>query len=297
MLFYLNQKYFFVKSYNMLDAGLYIVATPIGNLKDISQRAVDILSEATIIAAEDTRVSKKLFSLLNIPSNKTFITYEDHSEQDKFQYIINLILEGNSVALISDAGSPLISDPGYKLVRECRKLDIKVTTLPGPCAVICALQLSGLPTNRFMFAGFIPNKDKARLDLFNELKNINSTLVLYETAQRIEKTLMALMQIMPLREIAVVREISKLFEECIQGTVEDVMEKISAMPIKGEIVLVIAPPSETESGKSSLDIEALLIEEMKHFSLKESVKNISQKYNLKKNDVYDKALLLKNNLK
>ena len=297
MLFYLNQKYFFVKSYNMLDAGLYIVATPIGNLKDISQRAIDILSEATIIAAEDTRVSKKLFSLLNIPSNKTFITYEDHSEQDKFQYIINLILEGNSVALISDAGSPLISDPGYKLVRECRKLDIKVTTLPGPCAVVCALQLSGLPTNRFMFAGFIPNKDKARLDLFNELKGINSTLVLYETAQRIEKTLMALAQIMPLREIAVVREISKLYEECIQGTVEDVIEKISAMPIKGEIVLVIAPPSEMESEKSSLDIDALLIEEMKHFSLKESVKNISQKYNLKKNDVYDKALLLKNNLK
>lgn len=281
----------------MLDAGLYIVATPIGNLKDISQRAIDILSEATIIAAEDTRVSKKLFSLLNIPSNKTFITYEDHSEQDKFQYIINLILEGNSVALISDAGSPLISDPGYKLVRECRKLDIKVTTLPGPCAVVCALQLSGLPTNRFMFAGFIPNKDKARLDLFNELKGINSTLVLYETAQRIEKTLIALAQIMPLREIAVVREISKLYEECIQGTVEDVIEKISAMPIKGEIVLVIAPPSETESEKSSLDIDALLIEEMKHFSLKESVKNISQKYNLKKNDVYDKALLLKNNLK
>lgn len=281
----------------MLDAGLYIVATPIGNLKDISQRAIDILSEATIIAAEDTRVSKKLFSLLNIPSNKTFITYEDHSEQDKFQYIINLILEGNSVALISDAGSPLISDPGYKLVRECRKLDIKVTTLPGPCAVVCALQLSGLPTNRFMFAGFIPNKDKARLDLFNELKGINSTLVLYETAQRIEKTLIALAQIMPLREIAVVREISKLYEECIQGTVEDVIEKISAMPIKGEIVLVIAPPSETETEKSSLDIDALLIEEMKHFSLKESVKNISQKYNLKKNDVYDKALLLKNNLK
>lgn len=281
----------------MLDAGLYIVATPIGNLKDISKRAIDILSEATIIAAEDTRVSKKLFSLLNIPTNKTFIPYEDHSEQDKFQYIINLILEGNSVALISDAGSPLISDPGYKLVRECRKLDIKVTTLPGPCAVVCALQLSGLPTNRFMFAGFIPNKDKARLDLFNELKNINSTLVLYETAQRIEKTLIALAQIMPLREIAVVREISKLYEECIQGTVEDVIEKISAMPIKGEIVLVIAPPSETETEKSSLDIDALLIEEMKHFSLKESVKNISQKYNLKKNDVYDKALYLKNNLK
>ncbi len=278
----------------MLDAGLYIVATPIGNLKDISQRAVDILSEASIIAAEDTRVSKKLFSLLNISTNKTFITYEDHSEQGKFQSVIDLILAGNSVALISDAGSPLISDPGYKLVRECRKLDIKVTTLPGPCAVICALQLSGLPTNRFMFAGFVPNRDKARLDLFNELKYINSTLVLYETALRIEKTLNVLAEVMPLREIAVVREISKLYEECIQGTVEDVIKKISAMPIKGEIVLVIAPPSNTESEMSAPDIDALLIEEMKRFSLKESVKNISQKYGLKKNDVYEKALLIKN---
>ena len=288
MLFYLNQKTFFVKSYNMLDAGLYIVATPIGNLRDISPRAIDVLSEADIIAAEDTRVSKKLFSLLGIPTNKTFITYEDHSEQDKYQYIINLILEGKSIALISDAGSPLISDPGYKLVKECRKLDLKVTTLPGPCAVICALQLSGLPTNRFMFAGFIPNKDKAMLDLFNELKNINSTLVLYETALRIEKTLNVLAEVMPLREIAVIREISKIYEECIQGTVVEVIQQISAMPIKGEIVLVIAPPADTESELSTLDIDALLVEEMKHFSLKEAVKNISQKYNLKRNDVYEK---------
>ena len=297
MLFYLNQKTFFVKSYNMLDAGLYIVATPIGNLRDISPRAVDVLNEADIIAAEDTRVSKKLFSLLGIPTNKTFITYEDHSEQDKYQYIINLILEGKSVALISDAGSPLISDPGYKLVKECRKLDLKVTTLPGPCAVICALQLSGLPTNRFMFVGFIPNKDKARLDLFNELKNINSTLVLYETALRIEKTLNVLAEVMPLREIAVIREISKIYEECIQGTVVEVIQQISAMPIKGEIVLVIAPPADTESELSTLDIDALLVEEMKHFSLKEAVKNISQKYNLKRNDVYEKALAIKNNSK
>ena len=297
MLFYLNQKTFFVKSYNMLDAGLYIVATPIGNLRDISPRAIDVLSEADIIAAEDTRVSKKLFSLLGIPTNKTFITYEDHSEQDKYQYIINLILEGKSVALISDAGSPLISDPGYKLVKECRKLDLKVTTLPGPCAVICALQLSGLPTNRFMFAGFIPNKDKARLDLFNELKNINSTLVLYETALRIEKTLNVLAEVMPLREIAVIREISKIYEECIQGTVVEVIQQISAMPIKGEIVLVIAPPADTESELSTVDIDALLAEEMKHFSLKEAVKNISQKYNLKRNDVYEKALAIKNNSK
>ena len=240
----------------MLDAGLYIVATPIGNLGDISPRAVDVLQAADIIAAEDTRNAKKLFSLLGIPARKNFIAYEDHTEQDKFQTIADLIENGNSVALISDAGSPLISDPGYKLVRECRQRQLKVTALPGACAVICALQLSGLPTNRFMFAGFIPNKDKARIDLFTELKNINTTLVLYETA------------------------------------IANVRKKLQQNPIKGELVLVIAPPESPETNEP--DISLLLAEEMKHSTLKESVKTIADKYHLKRNAVYEKALELKN---
>ena len=275
----------------MLDAGLYIVATPIGNLKDLSPRAKEILTEADIIAAEDTRVSKKLFSLVNLPTDKPFVTYEDHSEQKKYQEIISFIENNNSVALISDAGSPLISDPGYKLVHECRKQGIKVTTIPGACAVIAALQLSGLPTNRFMFAGFIPNKDKARLDLFNELKPINSTLVLYETALRIGKTLGILEKTMPKREIAVIREISKVYEECICGQVEEVRQKIEEKPIKGEIVLVIAPPH--EEGVIIDDIEEILKEEIKNSSLKEAVKLIAERYNLKRNDVYERALQIK----
>lgn len=276
----------------MLISGLYIVATPIGNIQDISARAIEILSKADIIAAEDTRVTKKLFTLLGLPTNKKFIPYEDHSEQEKFQQIIDLIQEGNSIALVSDAGSPLISDPGYKLVRECRKQDIYVTTIPGACAVISALQLSGLPTNRFMFAGFIPNKDKARIDLFTELKSINTTLVLYETALRIEKTLTALKKVMPDREIAIVREITKMYEETIMGTVDDVLEKIKANPIKGEIVLIIAPP--VEQCSDEVDIESLLKAEMQKSTLKEAVKKISETYHLKRNDVYDKALKLKN---
>lgn len=292
MLFYLKQKTFFVKSNKMSDAGLYIVATPIGNLSDLSPRAKEVLTEADVIAAEDTRVAKKLFSLLGIPSRKTFITYEDHSEQERFQEIIDFINAGKMVALISDAGSPLISDPGFKLVRECRKQGIKVTTIPGACAVICALQLSGLPTNRFMFAGFIPNKDKARCDLFTELKNINTTLVLYETALRLEKTLAVLEQIMPHREIAVVREISKIYEECIFGSVSDVRQRLIQNPIKGEIVLVIAPPAAEEY--TTPDIEELLREELQHSTVKEAVKKISETYKLKRNDVYEKALELKN---
>jgi len=276
----------------MLISGLYVVATPIGNLKDLSERAKEILSEADVIAAEDTRVTKKLFTLLGLSSKKLFITYEDHSEQDKFQQIIDLINEGKSVALVSDAGSPLISDPGYKLVRECRKQDIYVTTIPGACAVISALQLSGLPTNRFIFAGFIPNKDKARTDLFTELKSINTTLVLYETALRLEKSLEALQKIMPDREVAVVREITKMYEETIFGTITDVLEKLKANPVKGEIVLVIAPP--VENTAQDIDLNTLLTEELKHCSLKEAVKKISETYKLKRNDVYEKALEIKN---
>lgn len=276
----------------MLISGLYVVATPIGNLKDLSERARETLENADVIAAEDTRVTKKLFSLLGISANKTFIPYEDHSEEKKFQQIIDIILSGKSVALVSDAGSPLISDPGYKLVRECRKQGVSVTTIPGACAVISALQLSGLPTNRFMFAGFIPNKDKARIDLFTELKSINTTLVLYETAIRLEKTLVALKKIMPEREIAVVREITKIYEECINGSIDDVLLRLQENPVKGEIVLVIAPPAENIT--QDIDLNTALREEMKHCSLKEAVKNVAEKYKLKRNDVYEKALQIKN---
>lgn len=292
MLFYLKQKTFFVKSNKMSDAGLYIVATPIGNLGDLSSRAKEVLTEAEVIAAEDTRVAKKLFSLLGISTYKTFITYEDHSEQEKFQEIISFINDGKMVALISDAGSPLISDPGFKLVRACRKQNIKVTTIPGACAVICALQLSGLPTNRFMFAGFVPNKDKARYDLFTELKNINTTLVLYETALRLEKTLTAMEQVMPQREVAVVREISKVYEECIFGSISSVRQRLEQNPVKGEIVLVIAPPA--AEGQATPNIEELLEQELQHSTVKEAVKKIAETYKLKRNDVYAKALELKN---
>ena len=288
----LKQKRFFVKSYKMHDTRLYIVATPIGNLGDISQRARDVLNSADIIAAEDTRVTKKLFSLLGLSLQKKFIVYEDHFENDKFQEIIDFINQGKVVALVSDAGSPLISDPGYKLVRECRKQNIKISVIPGACAVVCALQLSGLPTNRFMFAGFVPNKEKARIDLFSELKAINTTLVLYETANKIEKTLSALEKIMPNREIAIVREITKMYEECLSGTASVLISRIKENPLKGELVLVIEPPHEVDN--TDIDLAEIIQAELKNHSLKEAVKIISDKYNLKRNDVYEKALEIKN---
>lgn len=275
----------------MLRNGLYIVATPIGNLQDISARAAEILRDADIIACEDSRVSKKLFALLGISINKKFISYEDHSEEQKAQMIIDLINQGNSVALISDAGSPLISDPGYKLVRLCREQNIYVTAVPGACAVITALQLSGLPTNRFMFAGFIPNKEKARGDLFEELKNINTTLVFYETAPRLLKTLDKASEIFGNREIAVARELTKMFEEVVCGNFEDIIAHFIQNEPRGEFVLIIAPPQEKQS--SADDIKEILRKRLSETSLKTAVKEISAEYKLPKNDIYAMALELK----
>lgn len=275
----------------MLKCGLYIVATPIGNLKDISARALDVLSDAEVIACEDTRVARKLFSLLGLPLNKTFICYEDHHEKIKAPDIAALIQNGQSVALVSDAGSPLISDPGYKLVRYCRERDIPLWVVPGASAVISALQLSGLPTNRFMFAGFIPNKDKARKDLFTELKNINTTLIFYETAPRLAKTLWAGAEIFGMREAAVAREITKIYEECRNGTCAELADYFEKNPPKGEIVLMVAPPC--ESAEKSFDVEAELKKRLAVMSLKTAVKEVAELSGQNRNEIYATALVLK----
>lgn len=275
----------------MLRNGLYIISTPIGNLQDISARALEILNEADVIACEDTRVSRKLFSLLGLPQDKQFIKYEDHSEEKQAQHIIDLIEENHVVALISDAGSPLISDPGYKLVRKCREQDVYVTAVPGACAVITALQLSGLPTNRFMFAGFIPNKDKARADLFNELKNIDTTLVFYETAPRLLKTLQQAAEIFGNREVAVARELTKMYEETVGGDFAAIIEHFMQNEPRGEFVLIIAPPTEKEYQLA--DVREVLQRRLRETSLKTAVKEICEQYKLNKNEVYDLALELK----
>lgn len=275
----------------MLTNGLYVVATPIGNLSDISKRAIEILQEAEVIACEDTRVSRKLFSLLGLPMNKKFITYQDHNEEDQSQNIIDIINEGNAVALISDAGSPLISDPGYKLVRKCRESGIFVTSIPGACAVVCALQLSGLPTNRFMFAGFIPNKDKARNDLFNELKNIDTTLIFYETAPRILKTLEVAKTVFADRELAVARELTKIYEEVLSGSADELIKHFTDNQPKGEFVLMVAPPEKNIDTPEN--IEEVLAQKLTQTSLKSAVKEVCEEYGLNKSQVYSLALRLK----
>ncbi len=272
--------------------GLYIVATPIGNLGDMSPRAVETLKAAGIIACEDTRVTKKLFSLMGIGLNKTFITLHDHNEEVQSQKIIDFIKNGEVVAQVSDAGSPLISDPGFKLIRRCREEGLYITTLPGCCALICALQLSGLPTNRFMFAGFIPNREKARQDLFRRYKNLDATLIFYETASRIVKTLTAAEEIFGGRDMAVAREITKMYEDCRSGTAAELIAHFEANEPKGEMVLMIAPSD--EELPADIDVEALLREKMAETSLKSAVKSLVETYGLNKNEVYEQALRIKN---
>lgn len=275
-----------------MKSGIYIVATPIGNLNDISLRAKEVLNEADIIACEDTRVTKKLFSLLGLNHKKTFIAFHDHNEDEKAQILIDYVNQGLAIAQVSDAGSPLISDPGFHLMKQCRRQGIGVWAIPGPCALICALQLSGLPTNSFMFAGFIPNKDKARADLFNKLKDIDTTLVFYETANRLLKTLHTAADVFKDREIAVAREITKIYEECRNGTARELIAHFEENEPKGEIVLMVAPPDENQ--KTQIDVEALLREELQKQSLKGAVKALVEQYGLNKNEVYDLALKIKN---
>ena len=274
-----------------MKSGIYLVATPIGNIGDITLRGIEVLKNADTIACEDTRMTKKLLSLLGIPAHgKNFITLEDHNEKETAQSVINEAEEGKVVAYVSDAGSPLISDPGYKLAKKCREQGVYLTTIPGACAVICGLQLSGLPTNNFMFAGFIPNKDKARKDHLSKYKDVQTTLVFYETANRLVKTLAVADEVVKKREIAVAREITKIFEECRTGTAAELMDYYMENPPKGEIVLMVAPPEED----AQTDYTEELIREIAQNSLKTAVKNIVDKYKLNKNEIYQAALELKN---
>lgn len=274
-----------------MKTGIYLVATPIGNTGDISLRALEVLKSAAVIACEDSRVTKKLLSLLGISSrDKIFIVMHDHNEAETAQKVIDQALAGNIVAYTSDAGSPLISDPGYKLARLCRAQNVYLTTIPGSCAAICGLQLSGLPSDKFLFAGFIPNKDKARTEALSKYKDVESTLIFYETANRLVKTLSAASAVFGSREIAVAREITKLYEECRTGTAAELAEYYTANPPKGEIVLMVAPPEE----KKTADYRKALAAELQKNTLKTAVKNITEQYNLNKNEVYQTALELKN---
>jgi len=235
------------------EPGLYIVATPIGNLGDITLRAINVLQGAALIACEDTRVTGKLLKHLRIKARLQRL--DDHAPPEVRARIIDEA-RAAPVALVSDAGTPLISDPGYRLVREARAAGVTVTSIPGPCAAISALAMAGLPSDRFLFAGFLPVKDKAREEMLAGLAATAATLVFYETAPRLDRSLAAIARLWPEREVAVARELTKLHEECRTGTAAALARHYAEHPPKGEIVLLVGPPAETEA--PALDADALL---------------------------------------
>lgn len=215
---------------------LFVVGTPIGNLKDITLRAISTLQSVDIILAEDTRNSKKLLDAHKIETK--MISYHEHSNDKEIKKIIDLLLEGKDLALISDAGTPTISDPGYGLIRDCIKHDIVIVPIPGVSAITAAMSVSGLPSDSFTFVGFLPQK-KGRLKKIELLKNIENTVILFESPYRLEKTLNQLLEHLGNRSVVVGRELTKLYEEVIRGNLTDVIKYFSKSKVKGEIVIMI----------------------------------------------------------
>jgi 16S rRNA (cytidine1402-2'-O)-methyltransferase len=221
-----------------MQNSLYIVSTPIGNLKDITLRALEVLKEVDFVACEDTRVTGFLLNHYEI--KKELLSLNANNELQRAGYVLDRIANGESCALVSDAGTPAISDPGIRLISSAVKRNINVITVPGPSALTAALTLSGLPTNAFVFEGFIPQK-KGRQKKLKELSDEQRTIVIYESAYRIEKLINELHEYMPGRVVAVCREITKKFEEVWRGYPKDILDTLNEKTVKGEFVIVIAP--------------------------------------------------------
>jgi len=271
-----------------LSPGLYIVATPIGNLGDITVRASEVLARCDGIACEDTRVTQKLIRHLGI--SKPLWRYDDHSAPNDRARLVESMRE-RAVALVSDAGMPLVSDPGYRLVKDAKAAGIPVTALPGANAPLTALALSGLPNDRFMFAGFLPNKTKARCDVLGELEDIRTTLIFFETAPRLIKSLAAIAAVMPDREVSVARELTKFYEECRTGSATDLMAHYTVHPPKGEIVLLIGPPPEQET--SAEDADAMLRELLATEKASKAAAQVAKVTGLDRKTLYARAMELK----
>jgi 16S rRNA (cytidine1402-2'-O)-methyltransferase len=271
-----------------LDAGLYIVATPIGNLGDVTRRAIAVLGAVSVIACEDTRVTGKLLSHLGI--RKPMRRYDDHADAAARDALLDLMRDG-PVALVSDAGTPLISDPGYRLVRAAREAGIAVTSIPGPSALITALTLAGLPTDRFLFGGFLPAKDKARADVLGELAAVPATLVFYDTGPRLVDTLDAMARILPGREVAVARELTKLFEECRSGSAEELAAHYRAHPARGEIVVLAGPPGAAPAPDADA-VDAALREAMADRPVSQAARDVAKALGLDRKTLYARALAL-----
>ena len=271
-----------------LSPGLYIVATPIGNLGDITTRAAATLRGVDHILAEDKRVTAKLLKHLGATAPMT--AYHDHSDEAVRARILAQ-LATKAVALVSDAGTPLISDPGYKLVRAARMAGIPVHTLPGPCAAVAALTLAGLPTDRFLFLGFLPAKAGPRATAIAEVAAVRASLVLYESGPRLGECLAALADGLGLREAAVIREISKLHEESAGGTLADLADRYRDVAPRGEIVIVVGPPPERAEARDA-ELDAALDEALASLSPSRAAAEVATRLGVPRKRAYARALEL-----
>ncbi len=273
-----------------MAAGLYILATPIGNARDISLRALETLKGCDVIAAEDTRVTSKLLAIHGI--SKPLIAYNDHNGREMRPRILARLERGERVVLVSDAGTPLVSDPGYKLVREVIAAGVSIVALPGPSAVLAALTLSGLPSDRFLFAGFLPSKSGERKTALEELKSIHATLVFFESAQRLDDSLAAMAESLGDRQAVMARELTKLHEEVRRGSLTELAAHYQkAGAPKGEVTLLVAPPLEASPDNGRID--AALKAALAFMPVKAAADLIAGLTDASRKQVYARALELK----
>lgn len=275
-----------------LNPGLYLVATPIGSARDITLRALDVMQSADLIVAEDTRMTRRLMNIHDIRlAGRPFLSYHDRNGRQQRPAVMAALKASKSVCLLSDAGSPLIADPGWKLVQEVVSGGIPIHVVPGPSSVIASLLIAGLPTNRFMFAGFIPSQVSARRLFLEELAEIPSTLIFFETAQRLAESLVAISdQFGGNRQVAVCREITKKFEEVWRGKAEEIATKAVHTSVKGEIVILVGLP---KNPKPSMDlIAADLQKAMLKASIRDAVAIVAEAHGVKRRDVYQMAIKL-----
>jgi 16S rRNA (cytidine1402-2'-O)-methyltransferase len=275
-----------------LAPGLYVTATPIGHLGDVTLRALATMAAVDILLCEDTRTTAKLLERYGIRTK--LMAYHEHNAAKVRPAILRSLGEGQAIALVSDAGMPLVSDPGYRLVADCVANEIPVTAIPGASAVLTALALSGLPTDRFAFLGFLPTKSGERKKLLTEYMNVKATLIAFESPHRIVDALADVAIVLNNARVAVSRELTKLHEEVLRGTASEVQEILSSRPsVKGEITLVIAPPEQTAVQASDEDIEAAIDEALKSMPAAKAAADIAKRFELSKKDIYSRILARK----
>lgn len=271
--------------------GLYLVATPIGNLSDITLRALSVLAGADVVACEDTRMTKRLMDRFGIGTPRC--AYHDHNARTVRPRLLARIENGDAVALVSDAGTPLVADPGYKLVRDAVARGLAVTIVPGPSSVTAALVVSGLPTDRYLFVGFLPNRKAARIKALVSVKAVGATLVFFEAARRLPQSLADMHAVLGPRPAAVARELTKKFEDVTRGGLDQLAARYGREGApKGEVVVVVAPPDEDAGRHPDLDLDAVLARLLEGLSVKQAVAAAAAETGLPRREVYARALQL-----